>query len=486
MCIFLSILAGPSQAEAPADDPIAQQIQAVLEENRQLRTRLEALEAEVRSARDDAAAARALAESPPSSARSAPVSAGPIGEVPLGGGASLQLLDLSVDTLTSVGTSSVPDDVLEDLEAGGHDPRRRGFNFQNLELSLLGAVDPYFDSEVHLIYFIDPEGESQFELEEAFATTRMLPFGLEERGLQLEAGQMLTEFGRLNPRHPHAWDWQDQPVVLSRFFGEDGMRGVGARADWLLPVPWFSELSAGLQNPEGETMYSFDASEESFDERPIGGRPFVSESVRSFDDMVYLLRWVNGFDLSDTWVGQVGLSGLFGPNATGSDGETWIYGADFVLKWTPLSSDRGFPFVTVQGEILQRRYEADSFFGCLDPDEDPCTPVALASETFDDWGGYLEALWGFRRGWSLGLRGEYATGSGGNDPTTGYLRDQDPFRDDRVRISPLLVFQPSEFSRIRLQYNWDQADFLDGGDDPAHSVWLGLELMFGAHPAHAF
>jgi outer membrane murein-binding lipoprotein Lpp len=492
-CIALCLLAGASRAESPSAATMARQIEAVLEENAQLRSRLEALEAEVRSARDEAAtardeaaAARALAESPTQASAPASVGTGPIGQVPVGGGAQLQLLDLSVDVLTSVGTSSVDDETLESLQGGGHDPRQRGFNLQNLELSMLGAVDPYVDGEVHLIYFLDAEGESQFELEEAFATTRMLPFGLEERGFQLEFGQMFTEFGRINPQHPHTWDWQDQPVVLSRFFGEDGMRGLGTRLGWLLPVPWFSELHAGIQNSDGETMYSFNSSDEAFEERAIGGRPFESAGTRSFDDMVYLLRWVNGVDLSDTWTGQLGLSGLYGPNATGSDGETWIYGADFVLKWIPLTSNRGWPFVKLEGEIMQRRYEADSFFGCLDPDEDPCTPVALPTETLDDWGGFLQALWGFRRGWSIGLRGEYATGSGGSNAALEYARSEDPFRDDRLRISPLLVFQPSEFSRIRLQYNWDKADFLDGSDDPAHSVWLGFEWLFGSHPAHAF
>jgi hypothetical protein len=490
MILVLSPLAA-ARAEGPAESPaLEQQIQAVLEENQKLRERLEALEDEVRTARDDAASARALAEGAPAAAPAAGTSAagaGPLAQVPVGGGARLQLLDLSVDALSSVGGSSVEDETLESLQGGGHDPRRRGFNLQNLELSLLGAVDPFFDGEVHLIYFLDAEGESQFELEEAFATTRMLPFGLEERGLQLEVGQMFTEFGRINPKHPHAWDWQDQPVVLSRFFGEDGLRGVGARLGWLLPLPWFSELHAGIQNAQGETMLSFDASEEAFEERPIGGRPFASAGTRSFSDLVTLLRWVNGFELSDTWAGQVGLSGLLGPNASGSGGETWIYGADFVVKWTPLTSSRGFPFVKIEGELAQRRYEADSFAGCLDPAEDPClAPVDLASETLDDWGGFVQALWGFRRGWSLGLRGEYATGSGGDDAALAYARDEDPFRDDRVRVSPLLVYQPSEFSRLRLQYNWDHADFLDGGDDPAHGVWLGLEFLFGSHPAHAF
>jgi len=480
-----------ARAEAPVTAAsVEQQIQAVLEENRRLHERLEALEDEVRSARDDAASARALAEQAPAGppavgAGQPPPGVGPIGQLPIGGGARLQLLDVSLDALTSVGGSSVEDETLESLQGGGHDPRRRGFNLSNLELSFLGAVDPFFDGEAHLIYFLDAEGESQFELEEAFATTRMLPLGLEERGLQLELGQMFTEFGRINPKHPHAWDWQDQPVVLSRFFGEDGLRGVGARAGWLLPVPWFSELHGGVQNAQGETMFSFDASDETFEERAIGGRPFASAGTRSVSDLVYLLRWVNGFELGESWTAQLGLSGLYGPNATGSDGETWIYGADWFLKWVPLASHRGWPFVKIEGEIAQRRYEADGFVGCLDPDEDPCVDeVTLPSETLDDWGSFLQVLWGFRRGWSAGLRGEYATASGGSNADLEYVRSDDPFRDDRIRVSPLLVYQPSEFSRIRLQYNWDRADFLE--DDTAHGVWLGLEFLFGSHPAHPF
>jgi len=483
-CLCCSLTLAAAALAEEAVDP--QLLRAVLEENRELRARLDSLEDDVRSARDDAAAARAAGRS----ALSAPaaVGAGPIAEAPAGGGARLQLLDISVDVLSSVGTSSVEDDEIALLQAGGHDPARRGFNLTNLELSLLGAVDPYLDGEIHLIYFLDPEGESSFELEEAFVTSRMLPFGLEEQGLQVEFGQMFTEFGRINPTHPHAWDWQDQPVLLSRLFGPDGMRGVGTRVGWLLPTPWFSELHAGVQNAQGETMVSFLSSDEAFEEDPIGGRPFASDGTHSMNDLVYLLRWVNGFELGDDWAGQVGASGLYGPNASGGDGRTWIYGADWFLKWVPATTDRGWPFVKIEGEIARRHYQADSFFGCLDPDEDPClTPVSFGHETFTDWGAFLQLLWGFRRGWSAGIRGEYATG---NDdvyaPDSAFAtRSEDPFRGNRVRVSPLLIFQPSEFSRLRLQYNLDDADFLVG-DDTAHSVWLGLEFLIGQHPAHRF
>jgi hypothetical protein len=46
------------------------------------------------------------------------------------------------------------------------------------------------------------------------------------------------------------------------------------------------------------------------------------------------------------------------------------------------------------------------------------------------------------------------------------------------------VFYPSEFSRIRLQYNYDRAEFSSQGTN--HTVWLGLEFGLGPHAAHGF
>ena len=72
----------------------------------------------------------------------------------------------------------------------------------------------------------------------------------------------------------------------------------------------------------------------------------------------------------------------------------------------------------------------------------------------------------------------------GSGPSQDGGRQADFLRDDRHRVSPLIVWQPSEFSRIRLQYDFDHADFLPGHD--AHSVWMGFEVLYGAHPAHQY
>jgi hypothetical protein len=391
----------------------------------------------------------------------------------------VRLVDISLSTLVGAGSSSERDEEIELLQAGGHDPRQRGFTLQQAELSLMGAVDPYFLGEAHLVYFLDSEGESQFEVEEAFFTTQSLP-----HGLQLEGGQFLTEFGRINPLHAHAWHWQDQPVIHSRLFGGDGIRQVGFRLGWLTELPWYSELHFGAQNADGPNMVSFLGSrhehgahgEDEHHDEAIGGRPLVSRDVSRLDDLVWLARWYNAWDPADEISTALGLSALFGPNATGDDGFTWIYGADLVVKWRPLHQHRGWPFFIFESELIRRDYVADDFVGEVDGEM-----VNLRSETLQDWGLYAQGLWGFHRRWAAGLRFEYASGSGASEGG----RKNDPFRDNRVRVSPLVSFYPSEFARIRLQYNYDRADHLERRDN-AHSVWLGFDFGLGAHPAHTF
>ncbi len=385
---------------------------------------------------------------------------------------NLRLIDISLDALFAAGGSTADDEELEGLQGGGHDPRKRGFTVQNIELSLAGAVDPYLKGESHIILFLDPlTGETRIELEEAFMTTQSLPYGL-----QLEAGHFFTEFGRLNPRHPHQWHWQDQPIINTRFFGPDGMRGPGFRLGWLMPFSWFSELHFGVQNANGETMISFLANEEFFNERPLGNRPFVNRVVKNLKDLAYLARMDNSWDITDDVTIKLGFSGLYGPNATGADGETYIYGSDLVIKWRQADNVRGWPFLIFESEVMKRDYKAVAFFD----DSDPLDIVDIPEKTLKDWGLYMQLLHGFSPGWAAGLRYEHTTGSG---QSLGG-RDNDPFRDDRGRISPLLTWMPTEFSRFRFQYNYDRAGHLP--DKEAHSAWLGIEFMYGAHPTHSF
>ena len=264
------------------------------------------------------------------------------------------------------------------------------------------------------------------------------------------------------------------------------MRSPGVRLGWLTPLPWFSEISLGMQNAKGEALVSFLANEGVFEERPIGGRPRVYDDVHSLNDFSYLVRWANGFDVGRSWSSQVGVSAMFGPNATGSDARTQIFGFDWVAKWQPLESDRGWPHLQLQSEVIYRDYKASSFFGGFEQADGSTQLKFLPKDHLKDWGLYAEAVWGFRRGWSTGVRYGYGSSSGPDYDETGarVSANGDPYRSTRHRISPLLLFDPTEYSRIRLQYNYDHAKQLSGDD--AHSVWLGLEFSLGAHPAHAY
>ena len=337
------------------------------------------------------------------------------------------------------GGSNADNDELEGLQGGGHDPNRNGFTVQNVELSLGATVDPYFDAQANIIFLIDNEGETVVELEEAFMTTRNLPWGLQVKG-----GQYFTEFGRQNPQHPHTWAFVDQPVVLSRFFGGDGLRSQGARVSWLAPTPWYSELNLGAQNANGETVTSFlaeGAGGDPTDPETMGGHALIDQDGRDQGDLLYSARWLNGFDLSDTLSMNLGFSGLIGPNASGRSTDTTIVGTDIYLKWQPAYVQRGFPFVSWHTEMLQRRYEAGD---SVDP----------AQETLKDWGLFSQALWGFRPGWVAGLRAEFAEADG------GVSTDDDPFRDRRKRLSPNLTWYPGRSTsmgatRIPCFYRWN-------------------------------
>ena len=379
------------------------------------------------------------------------------------GGADVRVLDIGVNLLGAAGTSTVDNEKIKQLQGGEHDPKRRGFTFQQAELSLKGAIDPYLTGEAYVI-----ASEDDVELEEAFITTTSLPWDL-----QLEAGYFLTEFGLNNPTHAHAWDWQDQPVMVTRFFGPEGQRAAGFRLAKLLPTPWFSELHVGSQDPTREQMPSFQGEYESPFEESVGGFERArTDEVDSLGDLTWLGRWVNAWDFSSETSAQLGLSFLRGSNTTGTDGDTYIYGTDLKVTWHPAKSFRGWPFLKWESEFAFRDYQVDTG----NPDFDSSEHSDL-----EDVGLYTQLLWGFRPRWEAGLRFEFAKGS--DDALIP--RDDDPLRDERYRVSPLLTWRPTEYSRFRLQYNYDDADFLEGSD-PAHSVWLGFDASFGAHPAHKY
>ncbi|WP_426751282.1 zinc-regulated TonB-dependent outer membrane receptor [Myxococcus sp. Y35] len=352
-------------------------------------------------------------------------------------GAGANFLDLSfiLDVAAAAFTDKEP------LQSGAHDPTRNGFNLQQLELSIGSVVDPYFRFDGNIVF-------SQFgvEIEEAYGTTLALPYNL-----QVRAGQFLTRFGRINPTHPHSWDFVDQPFAVGRIFGAEGNRGLGAEVSWLAPLPWYVEVMGSLTDATGEaTARSF-----------LGA---TSERVQSPLDLQATGAVKQFFPLSDDLSLMWGLSTATGPNPTGYRNRTDVFGTDVYLRYRPITQAYNTTLITFQAEAYYRRRQ-------------------VPGNVLTDFNTYAQAAWRFSPRWATALRYELGTAARGE----GGERVTDPldpeWTEERNRVSANVTFWPTEFSRLRLQAARDRAGWRD---EAGYSLMLALELVTGAHGAHAF
>jgi hypothetical protein len=102
--------------------------------------------------------------------------------------------------------------------------------FEEAEVSIVGPLNPYASAVVTL-GITEEEG---IDIEEAkLSLDRYFP-----GGFGLTAGKYLVDFGQLNQLHAHTYPFIDRPLMHQAFFGEEGIKDVGARLDWIAPSPW--------------------------------------------------------------------------------------------------------------------------------------------------------------------------------------------------------------------------------------------------------
>lgn len=371
-------------------------------------------------------------------------------------------MNISFDALMAVGGSSASDPS-QQLQLGDHDPIKRGFSLRNAEIAVDGAVDPYLKGFGNIVLKLDKNNETSIELEETYLQTTALP-----ENLQAKAGQFFANFGRQNSQHPHQWAFVDDPLILARAFGPEGLRSIGAQGSWLVPTPFYTEAFLGVFDGQGSTAFSFRNPGDPVNGVGVDrfhGRATRDNNLNGPGDLVFVPRLASSFELTDQQTLVVGVSGALGPNETGADTRTEIGGVDLYWKWKSAHANAGFPFVSWQTEALYQRFEAGA---------DPA--AGLPAELLRDWGFYSQVLWGFRQRWVAGFRGEYVNGN------KGVYDPNDVFRGERTRFSPDLTFYPSEFSKLRLQYNYDHG----AAFGVEHSIWLQVEFLLGAHGAHKF
>lgn len=321
--------------------------------------------------------------------------------------------------------------------------QRNGFNLRSAELFIFAPVDPWFN-----LYGAFPITEEGIELEEAYAVTTSLPFGLQAKG-----GKFKSNFSRLDAQHPHAWDFADIALPYRAFLGPEALGGEkGVQVTWLPELPIFTQFGAEVLQGENDLLFGADAS---------SGPHAFSFFVKS------------SFDTTDNSTLYFGPSVLFGKTRNGNivpdtdfDGNSTLYGMEAVWKWRP-SKQRG---VILQSEYLYLTQHGDL--------TDAATAAVDSLKRHQD-GFYFQGICQLDR-WRFGARYDMLELFADTFKRAGV--QQEPGATP-WRATGAIEFNPSEFTRIRLQYTHDRS----GRDSRDNDEWW-LQFIFGigAHAAHTF
>jgi hypothetical protein len=444
-----------SSDRAEADEDLAE-LRHQLEELRQeyegrlqaLEARLEAAEATARQAKSRAVKAeRAVAETAPVPAAPAPSRAGRAFNPAI----SLILQGRYAAFPGDEGQRELPGLLIGEETGIGPD----GFSVGESELDLSANIDDklygFFD-----VAFDQVDGESEVEIEEAYIQTLALPMGF-----NLKGGMFLSAIGYQNSLHSHAWDFVDAPLAYEGFLGPHFL-DPGIQLTWLAPTDLFLELGGEMFRGD-----SFPAAGAAHDGRgaasvfaKVGGDVGVSNSWKA--GVGYLMA-----DPRDRETHQNDGSVL------SFTGDSDLLVTDFLWKWASDGNFRDRYFI-LQTEYLYRHEEGELVL--LDLPE-----VIPGRYRGHQHGFYTQGVFQFIPRWRLGLRyGRLFSDnrvSGGLSPTLVGEDDASPWR-----VSAMLDFSNSEFSRFRLQYNREGGRGFDDRD----FVFLQYIGSLGSHGAHRY
>jgi hypothetical protein len=341
-------------------------------------------------------------------------------------------------------------------------PGERSFNIGESELSVAANVDPYFFANLTAAIGTD----DSIHAEEAYFKTLALPAGLLVKG-----GRFFSGIGYVNEVHAHAWDFIDQPLVYQAFLGGQYAND-GLQVKWLAPTDVFVEFGAETGN--GRSFPGTD--------RNRNGMNSTAFFAHAGNDIGDSASWRAGLSWLDQRAANRAFDTVDGAGARVSDaftGSSRLWGVDFIFKWAPNgnSIDRQ---LKVQAEYLRRRESGSLRFDTAGRD-------LSGSYRSTQSGWYLQSVYQFKPRWRFGLR--YDSLDSGR-PAIGLVADgvlsaaDFPALDaaSPSKISLMLDWSASEFTRLRMQYAWDDAR------RSARDRQFFLQYLFsiGAHGAHKF
>ena len=309
-------------------------------------------------------------------------------------------------------------------------PNGADFALKTGELFISAPIDPFLRGYVS----INGTSSEHFDIEEAALVTTALPWNFTVKG-----GRFHADVGRLPHWHDEALPFADRPPSIDRLIGgESGSEGV--EVSWLAPIEHYIELTGGLYDTVGSERLA------NLHDHGFFGR-------RDFSELTVLGRPHTYFDLTDTLNLELGGTWFGVPQ----NHQRNVYGADVTLRHQPGTSG------VYQGFVLGSEwYWNRELF--LDRD---ATGVVIDRNRLRRKGGYsyLEAF--FDRRYSGGARFDYS-------------ESPDGVRDLARTASVFVTWMPSEFHRLRLQFDntW--------GDQPTNQRYtIQWTAFLGSH-SHGF
>ena len=340
-----------------------------------------------------------------------------------------------------------------------------GFNLNYAEVAMQSAVDPWFSLTgiFHL-------SENSFEIEEAYAETTSLGYGLKAK-----IGKFRSAFGRINEQHRHVQDFSDMPLVYVSFLGGHGINDIGAQLQWTLPTD--SYIMAGFEALQGKnpSMYGTDAIVPEGDEEVV--------AVKSPSQPNLLTGYIkSSFDLENTTFlygasvahGKSRLNHLSHEDPHAFVGSSYLYGVDVTLKHYFDS----YSYLTFQGEYLYRDMDGD-VYRYTDASKTAFTHLPVTKK---QGGYYAQLIYAYNRNWRVGVR--YDNIDKNEITVNGTAKDT---KENFNRYTAMIDYTLSEFSRIRLQYNHNRAMFNEEGErQNIKTIVLQVNMAIGSHGAHNF
>jgi hypothetical protein len=247
----------------------------------------------------------------------------------------------------------------------------------------------------------------------------------------------------------------------------------GLQLKWLAPTELFVEFGAEAGNGEnfpgtrrnqngmnGATFFAH-----------VGGDVGDSTSWRAGASWIELNSDDRTYEDADEFGNPV-------VNAFTGTSHTWV--VDAVLKWAP-NGNVTRQQLKVQGEYMHRSESGQLAFD---------TQGQGLSDGYESTqsGWYLQSVFQFMPRWRVGLRYDSLdSGTPTIDLVTSGLLSPEAFpalrSADPERISIMLDWNPSEFSRLRAQYDWDDAR---AQGDQDRTFRLQYIFGIGAHGAHKY